>query len=1058
VRPREQGHRPGAARPAAILAAFLLATCLPGLAGRADAQTTGTITGVVHDASGGVLPGVTLSARLAETGVERTATSGSDGRFTLAVLPVGGYELRAELAGFRTLVRSGVELAVGQTVVLVLTLQVGDVSESVTVVADASGVSAHSGELSYLVDEGTIEALPLNGRNYTDLAMLQPGVVAYPHRDVGSVVAHGVGMSVNGQDPRSNVYLLDGTLLNDFTNGPAGSAAGTALGLESVREFRVETNSYGAQYGRNSGGQVNVVTKSGTNQTSGSAYYFHRNDAFDARNYFDGATQPDFWRHQFGATAGGAVRRDRLFYFVGYEGLHERLGQTRTAIVPDMAARQGYLPNPAKPGELLFVGVNPAVQPYLNEYPLPNGATLGGGLADHVFPFDQRLDEHFVQARVDYTPGSAHQLFARYTFDDAAQRLPTDFPQFPRDFLSLNQYLTGEYRRVTSDRTLESVRLGFSRTRIGQAVEANTSVALAPFVPGRSMMGGIDVGGIPGRFGPQTSADVQLAQNVYSLQADVFHTRARHALSAGGLVEYYQQDMVNPTFSLGIYSFPSLSTFLQSRPTSFIGLTPDAQFDRQWRSWLTGIYVQDDWQVRSNLSINSGLRYEVASVPEEAGGRDVSMPDLTAPAVTLGPLYRNPTWLNLSPRVGVAWDVNGDGRTAVRGGYGLYFNTNNQQNLIVTVTNPPYTPRPVIPNPTFPTPDFGRAGTLSVRPIQWELENPRVHVWNVSVQREFGWNLVATVGYAGSRGLHLLRSADVNTATPIIQPDGTPFIPAGTPRVNRSFSTIELKSSDGDSWYRALVFDVRRRLSQGLFVQSSYTWSRNEDTTQASTFFSDATNGTTTAFPEFVSGYNKGLSDFHVAHNWVVSASWDLPFARETTGVTRALLDGWRLAGIVQMRSGNPLTVFVAGNRSRSQWNPSLAPGMGRDRPSYAPGRGPENAVIGSPTQWFDPTAFVLQPAGTFGNTGRGDFIGPDLRTVDLSLAKSSPVPAFGRLARVEIRFEMFNVLNRANFAPPALTVFSGQADGEAPLSSFGRIRSTVTSARQGQLGVRVTF
>lgn len=241
-------------------------------------------------------------------------------------------------------------------------------------------------------------------------------------------------------------------------------------------------------------------------------------------------------------------------------------------------------------------------------------------------------------------------------------------------------------------------------------------------------------------------------------------------------------------------------------------------------------------------------------------------------------------------------------------------------------------------------------------------------------------------------------------------------------------------------------------------LQSSYTWSQSEDTTQASTFFSDGTNGTTSAFPEFIPGYNKGLSDFHAEHNWVLNFSYDLPFGTRLTGLAAALARGWRLSGIVNVRSGSPLTVFVQNNRSRSLWQPSLGPGIGRDRPSYAPGFGPDEAVTGNPAQWFNSAAFVLQPAGTFGTTGRGGFVGPNLRTVDLAFVKDSRVARLGADGRVEIRFEVFNLLNRANFGVPNLTAFAGAADGEQPLANFGRIRSTITSARQMQLGVRVRF
>jgi hypothetical protein len=1037
---------------------FVLLTFLALLPFHADAQvTTGTVAGRLLDPQGGTLPGVTVTAKQMETSLQRTTTSDTQGRYTLPALPPGSYELRAELQGFRPLVRSGVTLTVGQTVVVDLVLQVGGVAEQVTVVAEASTVNTRSGELSYLVGERAIEELPLNGRNYTDLALLQPSVVAYPHRDGGSVVAHGLGMSINGQDPRSNVYLLDGTLLNDMTNGPAGSAAGTALGMETVKEFRVETNAYSAEFGRMSGGQINVLTKAGGNDVRGSAYEFHRNDALDAKNYFDVAGKPPFTRNQFGGAVGGPLRADRLFYFVGYEALRENLGRTITSTVPDDNARRGLLPDPANPGSLLNVGINPGVAPYLAEYPRANGNALGDGTALYSFQFDQTLDQNFGQGRVDYNGGPRRQIFGRYTIDDAEQYLPTDFPQFPRYFVSRNQFVTGEYRDVMTPNTLATYRLGYSRTRVGQQVEANTTIPLQPFVPGRELVGNIDVGGL-NRFGTQSSVDVRFLQQVISLQGDVTATRGRHLLKMGALAERYLQDMINPTFSLGTYSFANVRAFLENRATSFIGLTPQGQFDRYWRFWLLGGYVQDEMPITDRLTINAGVRYEVMTMPRDINGRDSALINLTDRTATVGQLYEGPDRNNLSPRAGFAWNLTGDGLTSLRGGYGMYFNTNSSQNLIVTVTNPPATPRVVFPNPTFPNPPFERTSGLSVRPIQWDVETPRVQVWNLNLQRELWGNTAVTIGYAGSRGEHLLRSNDVNTGAPTIGADGRPFFPPGAPRINTAWTTIELKSSDGDSWYRALIVEARRRWSGGLMLQSSYTWSKSEDTTQASTFFSDATNGTTSAFPEFIPDYNKGLSDFHAAHNWVLNFSYDLPFARTLTGAAGAVLGGWRVSGIINVRSGNPLTVFVQNNRSRSQWQPSLGPGIGRDRPSYAPGFGPDTVVTGDPDRWFNPAAFVLQPAGTFGDTGRGDFIGPNLRTVDLSFAKDVAWSRLGSGGRLELRVEVFNLFNRANFGPPQLVAFAGAADNEAPLASFGRVRNTVTSARQMQLGVRVRF
>jgi len=1035
-------------RIAALLLALMCACPVAALG-----QTTATLSGRVEDASGGALPGVSVTARRADTGFERSTTSDTAGRYVLPSLQAGEYEVRAELAGFRPLVRQGIRLSVAEDVAVDLTLEVGGVSEAVTVTGGAPTVNTRSGELSYLVETTAIEQLPLNGRNYTDLAYLQPGVLPYPHRDGGSVVAHGLGMSVNGQDPRANVYLLDGTLLNDMTNAPAGSAAGTALGMDTVQEFRVETNAYSAEFGRMAGGQVNVLTKAGTNVVRGSLFEFHRNDALDAKNYFDVGDQPPFTRNQFGGTIGGPVRQDKLFYFVGYEGLRENLGRTITSSVPDENARRGLLPDPANPGQFLNIGVNAAVVPYLNDYPLPNGTNLGDGTALYSFQFDQRLNQDYVQGRVDYNLAPGAQLFGRYTLDDADQRLPLDYPQFPRAFVSRNQFFTAEYRQAVRSNLFSTLRFGYSRTRVGQTVEADTP--LPPFVPGRDLIGNIDVGGLQ-RFGTQSSVDVRFLQQVTSLQADSAWTRGRHLVKFGGLAERYHQDMTNPTFSLGTYAFANLRAFMENRATSFIGLTPEATFVREWPFWLAGVYVQDEFRVHPRVTLNAGLRWEFMTLPVDTEGRDSTLVDLTDRTATTGQLYDAADYDNFSPRLGVAWDVTGDGRTSVRGGWGIYYATNSSQNLIVTVTNPPYTPRVVYPNPTFPDPPFSRASGLSIRPMQWDIETPAVHVWNVNVQRELPADFAMTVGYAGSRGYHLLRSNDVNTAVPTTGADGQPFFPVGAPRQNTAWTTIELKSSDGDSWYRALIFELRRRWSNGFSFQSSYTWTNAEDTTQASTFFSDATNGTTSAFPEYVPDYNRGPSDFNTEHNWVLNLSWDIPWGRDLAGVSGAILGGWRVSSIATMRSGYPLTVFVQNNRSRSQWQPSLGPGIGRDRPSYAPGYGPDNAVTGDPARWFDPQAFVLQPAGTFGNTGRGDLTGPDLRTVDLAFSKDSRLGSSG--TSLEVRVEVFNLFNRANFGIPNLTAFAGAADNEPVLGSFGRIRNTVTSARQMQLGVRVRF
>ncbi|MDQ3009468.1 MAG: carboxypeptidase-like regulatory domain-containing protein, partial [Acidobacteriota bacterium] len=421
------------------------------------AQTSSAITGTVKDQTGAVIAGAKVTARSLETNLARETVTDGEGRYTFAELRVGQYEVKAEGSGFKTHIRGDLSLTIGESATLNFDLQPASVDVIQEVVGELP-INTSTSELSYLVGERAIRELPLNGRNYTDLALLQPGVTSYPLRDGGSVVAHGSGISVNGQDIRSNVYLLDGTLQNDFTNGPAGSAANTALGTESIREFRVEVNSYSAEFGRNFGGQINAVSKSGSNQFHGSLYEFHRNDNLDARNFFDREPigKPEFKRNQFGGTIGGPIKKDKTFFFASYESLRERLGRTLNSAVPDANARNGILPTGT-------VTVSPAIKPYLDLFPLPNGPSIGGGLANYFFNFSQRLDEHFVQARVDHNLNAKHQVFARYTYDKANQFLPTDFPQFPRTFFSRNQFATIEHTWLLTSRTINTFRFGFSR-------------------------------------------------------------------------------------------------------------------------------------------------------------------------------------------------------------------------------------------------------------------------------------------------------------------------------------------------------------------------------------------------------------------------------------------------------------------------------------------------------------------------------------------------------------------------------------------------------------------
>jgi hypothetical protein len=561
----------------------------------AQAQTTATLAGVVEDATGGRLPGVAVSLTEGATNVVRTAQTDAAGRFVIAGLQAGEYNIRATLPGFAAYTRSGLRLTVAEQSAVAITMQAAG-TEQVTVQAETPSLNLRSGELSFLVDRRAIDRLPVNGRNFTDLVGLQPGVSVFPHRDNGSVVAHGLAMSVNGQDPRANVYLLDGTLLNDFTNGPAAALPGPRSGWRlcassASRPTATAPSSAGtwaarSMPSRNPAPTCSVEARSSTTGTTRSMRAT-TSTATRSRT-LRGISLAARSEARFGAT--------RPFSFAGYEGLREHLGRTVVTTVPDDNARLGILPTGT-------VTIDPAIQPYLNEFPRANGENLGGGLARYTFPFAQVLDQQFVQARLDAVPGPGAQLFARYSFDDADQTLPTDYPQFPRAFVSRNQFTTVEYRKVLTNATVHTARLGYSRTSIGQTVEANTSQPLPVFVPGRPMLGAIDIGGFP-RFGTQASADVELRQNVISGQYDLAWTRGRHLVKSGALIEHYQDDEYNPTFSLGIFRFANLSSFLRNVPAQFIGLTPEGDLRRHWDWTLYGVYVQDDVQAAKNVTIN----------------------------------------------------------------------------------------------------------------------------------------------------------------------------------------------------------------------------------------------------------------------------------------------------------------------------------------------------------------------------------------------------------------------------------------------------------------------
>jgi carboxypeptidase family protein/TonB-dependent receptor-like protein len=1028
-----------------IPAMMLLAIAIGAPAASAQI-TAATISGVVADDTGGMLPGVDVTLKNVETGLARSAVTAGDGSYTVSGLPPGLYDARASLQAFTPVVRRAIELAVGQETRLNLTLRVG-ASEMVIVAGTPALVDTKNSSLSALVTEKAIEELPLNGRNFIELALLQPGVAAFNMRNTGSLTSRGLQININGANGRANSYLIDGANMSSYAGVAVSTAADTTLGVDMIREFRVVTNAFSADYGRAMGGVISVVTKSGTNQPKGSAFEFFRNSALDAPNFFDAGRPPPFERHQFGLTGGGPIRKGKTFLFGGVERLAESLALTRLTTVPSTAARAGQL-GP----------INPVVRPYLDLFPAPNGEDLGGGIARLTFPFDQSSNETLAQVRIDHSFSGADAMFVRYTIDDAARQLPTPYPRFSSDQQSRSQWLTIEDRRTLSPRLLNTARFSYSRVKLGQLVVNEGVGPELAFIPGQATIGEIAVTGMdvlgPSRNNPSNN-DIEY----FTFTNDVSSSQGRHFLKAGVLIERVHTYALTSTNLRGRFSFSSVQAFLAGSPSRFTGVLPGAEIDRSRRNTLFGAYVQDDLTLHARLTLNLGLRYEFYTVPNDVNGRDSSLRNVETDAdFTVGPIFENPSLKNLGPRIGVAWDVSGDGKTSVRGGAGVYYDTDGTFNtaLLAATFSPPFALPINVVNPTFPQPSFDRSvDDRAARAVDYHVRQPRMLTGHVDLEREVRPNLVVIAGYAGSRGYNLVQAIEGNPTVPQMLPDGTKFFAPDAPRRNRNWGSIDYRTTGGRSWYNALQLGATKRFSRGLRWQVSYTLADAIDETQGQVGV-DATNSSVFPQDPIDPRNDRGPADFDVRHVLTMNGTWELPFGAQLAGVAAALARGWQINALGVLRSG---VAFSPAIQTGVNWSRSGNVANGAEnRPDLRPGVMADDIVLGGTNQYFDPNAFVLQPPGFLGNAGRNMLRGPGFINVDLSAVKHDAWHAGGKRGAIELRVEAFNVFNRANFSIPNRVVFAGVREGEAPLPTAGQITSTVNDARQLQLGVKIKF
>ncbi|MBI1956165.1 MAG: TonB-dependent receptor [Acidobacteria bacterium] len=1067
--------------------------------------TTGTIMGTISDSTGAVIPGATVTIRNTETGISRTATTDAAGRYRVPQLGLGNYEITAESAGFQTAVRTGVTLTVGREAVLDFTLQVGAVAERITVTGEAPLIQTTTATVSGLVDERTMRDLPLLGRSYADLTTIQPGVVSdIPISASGfnAVYSGGGGRirrSIGGTRPQQSTYLLDGVELSTPSEGmPVGSVLGEQLGVDAIREFTLLQNNFGAQFGRAAGGVVNAVTQYGTNEFHGTVFEFFRNEKLDARDH---PVQLDsklpkvpLKRNQFGASLGGPIVKDRAFFFANYEGLRQSSGVARVGATYTADTRLGRITACANPPVCnqarieRTVTVNEDIKHFFKTFPLPNGGYRAGGVADLLSVSRWRGDENYGIGRVDYHLSSNDTLFGRFTKDVSTRSDDMEL-QVPEGYFGFQEggYVLGalSYTHIFSPTVLNTASVGFTRRNDHLFYNYSDGGEFFPqghpnLDPRWSCAKGVPLClyGIPGLSiyggpGPQLSGPAVFVDNGFDYSDSLMINKGNHSVVLGGTVKQYQMNHKNePWVYSGTFSWQNIEDFLANRPlttTQILGFsTPGSQKGdvyRGWRQTYGAGYVQDDWKVLPNLTLNLGLRWERIQAPSEVNGklsiiRDVYRDsDLTRLGKGARLFEMRRVLGGFAPRFGFAWTPFANQKTVLRGGFGMFPEMPMAYVWQLALEAYPYSVRYTVPNPKYPYPFADIAAVKSSRePLITgpTLKTPVTYQWTFSMERQLGENWVIKAIYLGNRTANQFAVYNPN-AEPAILVNGRPFVEATAKPPNPNFTSYRQVANIIDHWYNAGQLVVEKRMSAGLRFNTSYTWSRNLDTgASGGTKCAETVGGTTSQaiYNNHDPGYDKGFSAFHTKHNFIFSYTWEAPFGTgqrwgsQWPAVVDYILGGWSVNGTNSIRSGLPVNIGMSPRQSRC--TAQSCP----ERPDLKPG-GNNNPVLENwtPEQYFDLTQFTVPALGFFGNVGRNTMIRPGVVNMNLSLAKGFRI---GETRDLEFRAEFFNFLNHPNFGAPAASIFRNAAG--ALNANVGRITSTETDMRRIQMGLKFTF
>jgi hypothetical protein len=1048
-----------------------------------------SLSGKITDQSGGIVTGAKVQAVNTATNLAYPAQTNEAGLYDLPSIPPGPYKIVVEKQGFATIVRPNVELHVASEVSIDFTLQVGEVSQTITVSGGAPMVNTTSSSLGGLVGPKQIQDLPLNGRNYIALTFMQPGITLDANEQKNGIYA-GSWFSSNGAPIRSNNFMIDGAIMQDQNAGSTADFAGRTLGLDGIQEYRVLTNAIPAEYGITMGSQTVMASRGGTDQFHGDAFDYLRNSVLDAANFFDAPVAangyrrlPAYKRNNFGGAIGGPIIKNRTFFFAAYEGVQEHLGVTNIVNVPaanchgPAGARvwNGTGSQPAGSiGPCTQLGANPsgagtnsvvissATAPLLALYPASNLPNNQASL-----PYTQPDSDNFGQVRVDHKFSDRDSMFGRYTImdDDIVLSLPFE-NYFTNPKLTRHQYATVSEDHIFAPWLLNTARISFSRTAADRYGTNPLTDPQYQFVTGGQFpgIGQMAVGGLT-TFGPAANPVSLTKQNIFTLSDDVTASVRNHSLKFGISGNRYRIYGLNPTGAQGTLSFGSLATFMGGTASSYSGVTPGSTFDRTYQFWILGFYAQDDWRVVKNFTLNLGIRYEPApSYYREVHGISSTLVNLTDTTPTVGRLFiKNPTLLNFGPRAGFAWDVFGNGKTAVRGGAALLFDLGNLvDGFNIIKSQPPFSTAASLSGPitltTFPLNFTSTVASKDFWFFDYHFNQPRLITENLAVEQQLPLSIVLSVAYAGSRGVHLIsnREGNPNVAQQNSAYPGGLFWPSTQVRQNTRWGSMNRITPEGDSTYHALEVSVLRQMAKGLQFQSSYTWGRAIDDGQGGR--NDCTASTAVGSNPYNYRFDRSVSCFGATNVWVLNFDYQFPSPKLDQRFLQGLAGGWGMSGIYSAHSGFPFNVWETVNRSRSNYFSGTAtPPV--DRPNWNPNF-TGKVIKGGPIQYYDPNAFILQPVGTLGNVGRDSLYGPGYSQLDFAVDKRTRTKVLGEAGFIEFRAELFNILNHPNFAEPNSAVFAGTLTDttETPIATAGQITSTLGTSRQVEVALKLNW